>query len=92
MQIKIYRYYGNEVTKVADCSLKLTIPPKIDECTGENFPHDVREKIEARLEDEMKLPPPNGGVEAILKRYKPITPQRPVGGRMVDDYSWTIEE
>lgn len=95
-QIKIYRHHDNEVRKVAGCSVKLTIPPKIDKCTGESFPNDVREVIEATLESELKLPPPNGGVEAILKHYKPLTPQHPVGGRIVQingvDYSWTVEE
>jgi hypothetical protein len=32
-QIKI-NHYDNEVRKVADCSIKLTIPPKIDKYTG----------------------------------------------------------
>jgi hypothetical protein len=90
-QIKIYRHYDNEVRQVADCSVKLTIPPKIEKCTGENLPNNVREAIEATLETELKLPPPNGGAEAILNHYKPLTPQHPVGGPIVDDYSWTIE-
>jgi hypothetical protein len=90
-QIKIYLHYDNEVRKVADCSIKLTIPPKIEKCTGENFPDNVREAIEATLESELKHSPPNGGVEAVVKHYKPLTPQHPVGGRIVDDYSWTIE-
>jgi len=91
-QIKIYRHCGNEVRKVADCSVRLTIPPKIDKCTGENFPNNVKEIIEATLESELKVPPPNGGVEAVLKHYKPLTLQHPVGRPIVDDYSWTIEE
>jgi hypothetical protein len=90
-QIRIYRHYDNEARKVADCSVRLTVPPKIDKCTGENFPDDIREIIEATLESELKLSPLNEGVEAILKHYKPLTPQHPVGGPIVDDYSWTIE-
>ncbi len=90
-KIKIYRHYDDEVRKVADCSIKLTIPPKIEKCTGENFPDNVREHIEATLESELKLPPPSGGVDAVLKHYKPLTPQRPVVSPIVDDYSWTIE-
>jgi len=90
-RIKIYRHYENEVIQVSECSLKLTIPPRIDKCTGENFPNDIREIIEARLEKEMKLPHPNGGVEAILRHYKPLTPQRPVVSPIADHYSWTIE-
>lgn len=88
-RIKIYRHRDNEESLIVNCSVSLNDPPKIDKCAGEDAWFDeVRERIEKQLENDLK----HGGVEAILKHYKPRTPQRPVVKPIFDDCSWTIEE
>jgi hypothetical protein len=88
-RIKIYRHRDNAESLVVDCPVSLSDLPKIDKFAGEDAWFDnVRERIEKQLENDLKL----GGAEAILKYYKPRTPQRPVVNPIFDDCSWTIEE
>lgn len=88
-RIKIYRHRDNEWEQIMECSVSLTDSPKINKPAGEDRWFDERrDTIEKQLESDMKA----GGVDTLLRRYKPRTPQRPVGPEIFDDFSWTIEE
>ena len=91
-KIKIYQCHNNEWQQVAEYPVSLTDPPKIHKSAGKDTWFDKNretiEKIEKTLETELKTE----GVGGILKHYKPLTPQCPVTGKIIDDFSWTIEE
>jgi len=88
-KIKIYRHHNNEWQQVVECPVSLIDPPKIEKSAGEDAWFDERrDMIEKTLEADLRT----GGVEAVLKRYKPLNPQRPVVKAIFDDFSWTVEE
>lgn len=103
-KIKIYRHRDDERELVTECLLnfpthidlgrdaerkvtgQLSVRPKIGRCRPE-VEKELIEKIEAQLGDEIGNEIRGGrGIEAIIHRYK-----HPTGGKMIDDYSWTIE-
>ena len=104
-RIKIYRHCDDEREVLAECSVNFPIKygthdaegmtvryygrPKIVNCKPKvrKEVKEVIEKIEAQLENEVGNEfRSRRGIGAIIKRYK-----LPSGGKVVGDYSWTIE-